>query len=261
MIRKFVMVLSCAVALAPAGTTLFAQQTPADQQPANQPPPAAQQPAAQQPGGPEATEEDTTRQRKTRVHDYKNWTYNVGGGAGLTSGNTKTFVKGGGALAQLGVAHNTNKYFGFRLDFMWVNLPLRNSALQLAQATGANNHAYTLSLDPIINIPVTQKYSGYFVIGPSFIRRSGKLDSSNVVPGTPCNAFWNYWGTCFNSSVPLNKDFLTERQNEFGYNVGFGVARRVGEANHQVYAEVRLLHGSHNGNTTDSRTLAVGLRW
>jgi opacity protein-like surface antigen len=260
MIRKFVMVLACAVGFGPAGTTLFAQQTPAVPPPAGQQP-AAQPPADQQPATPEATDEDTIGQRKKHVHDYNNWTFSVGAGSSLPHSTTKTFVKGGGTVVQGAVARNANKYFGLRLDFTWVNLPLRNSALQLAQASGGNNHAYDLSLDPIVNVPLTKRYGVYFVVGPSFIRRSGKIDSSNVVPGTPCNAFWTYWGTCFNNSVPLNKDFLSERVNEFGYNVGGGVTRKFGEDRHEVYAEVRLLHGSHNNNTTDVRALTVGLRW
>ena len=263
MIRKFVMVLACAVGLIPAGTTLFAQQLLALQAPAHQQAPAAAQPAAQQPADQPASQEpdfDATRQRKVKAHDYKNWVYQVGGGANLPSGNTKVFVKGGGALAEAAVARNANKYLGLRLDFMWVNLPLRNSALQLAQASGGSNHAYTLSLDPIVNIPLTQRYSAYLLAGPSYVRRSGKIDSTNVVEGSPCNAFWTYWGTCFANIVPLNRGFLSEQQNEFGYNAGGGLARKM-ENGHEIYAEFRLLHGSHNGDTTDARTLAVGLRW
>ena len=59
--------------------------------------------------------------------------------------------------------------------------------------------------DPIINIPVNKMWGGYFVFGPGYYHRSGKLDSSSVVPGSACNEFWNWWGTCFNGSVPINR--------------------------------------------------------
>jgi opacity protein-like surface antigen len=245
MIRKFAMAL---VLSALAGATLHAQQAP----------PAA--PQAQQPAGQEPQDQESTSRRKARPHDYRNWTFNVGGGANLPSGTTQTFVKGGGGNAEAGAARNLSKYFGFRLDFLWADLPLRTSALQAAQAPGGSDHVYGLMLDPIINIPVTKKYGAYLVFGPGYFRRSGKLDSSTVVPGSACNPFWNWWGTCFNASVPLNKNFLSTTQNEFGYNFGGGIMRKVGDRL-EVYGEFRYMHAKHNNITTDTRPITIGVRW
>ena len=243
MIRKFAAILGLLLLVRVA---THAQDAPAGQQPAA--------PAQENP------EDESTSRRKPRPHEYRNWTFNVGGGANLPTGTTQTFVKGGGGVAGAGVARNFSKYFGFRLDFLWADLPLRTSALQLAQAPGASNHAYSLMLDPIFNIPVTKKYSGYFVIGPGFYHRSGKLDSSTFVPGSACNAFYTWWGNCFNGSLPLNGKFLNESQNEIGINFGGGVARKV-RGNLEIYGEVRYLHGKHNNVTTDLRPITIGIRW
>jgi opacity protein-like surface antigen len=240
MIRQFAMGL----ALALAAATLYAQQAPSSQQPAGQ----------------ENPETESTSRRKARPHNYRNWTFNLGGGANLTNGTTRTFVRGGGGVAAAGVARNYSKYFGFRLDFLWANLPLRDSALQAAQAPGGTDHVYGLTLDPVFNIPVTKKYSGYALVGPGFYHRSGKLDSSTVVPGSACSSFWDWWGTCFNASIPLNRNFLATRQNEFGFNFGGGVTRKLGERL-ELYGEFRYLHGKHNGITTDLRPITIGIRW
>src|SRR5579871_5540912 len=157
--------------------TVHAQQTPAQQSPPAQQP-QSQPDNQQSSGSQEASNEDITKPAKVKVKDYTNWSYNVGGGASLTNGTTKTFVRSGGGIAAADVARNANKYFGLRLDFQFDNLPLRSSALVLAQAPGATSHVYTLSLDPIINIPVTKEWGGYLVFGPSYFHRSGKLDSS-----------------------------------------------------------------------------------
>src|ERR1700704_1258618 len=119
MIRKFVML---AVFAALAAGTLPAQQTQDSQEPSTSSSSSSQ----------ETPEADTTRARKTRPHDYRNWTFNVGGGVNLPSGTTRTYVKGGGAVATVGAARNFNKYFGVKLDFMWRKLPLRPPALELA---------------------------------------------------------------------------------------------------------------------------------
>jgi opacity protein-like surface antigen len=241
MTRRFAMALALTLL---AGATIHAQKTPDIQQPASQ----------------ENPEDESTTRRKARPHDYRNWSFNVGIGANLPSGTTKTFVRGGGVVGEAGAARNYSKYFAFRLDFSWANLPLRTSALELAQAPTGTDYMYGLMLDPMFSIPVTKRYTVYALVGPSFYRRTGKLDSSTVVPGTECNAFWTWWGTCFAGSVPLNKNFLRTNQNEFGLNFGGGVARKVTERI-EIYGELRYLHGKHDGTTTDLRPITIGVRW
>ncbi len=266
MIRMFATVCGFRVALAlialtilAGAATLYAQQTPA------QPPPGQQQPATQpsdtqQPSGQEASPEETGPIRKPKVKDYKNWTFNVGGGASLTNGTTRSFVRGGGGIAAAGVAHNYSKYLGLRFDFQFDNLPLRTSALQQAQAPGATSHVYSFMLDPVINIPVTKAWGGFIVAGGSFFHRSGKLESSTAIPGSACNAFFTWWGNCFNASLPLNKSFLAASQNEFGANFGGGITRKI-RSNVEIYGEFRYLHGKHSGITTDLRPITIGVRW
>ena len=110
MIRKFATVPSFRVVLTlilatilAGATSVHAQQTPAQQPdtatPAQQPP--AQQPSAQpQPESPQSGTQEASPEeipgRKPKVKDYKNWVFNVGGGASLTNGTTAKFVRGGG---------------------------------------------------------------------------------------------------------------------------------------------------------------------
>lgn len=262
MSRKFavVPVLAVACLMVQLAATSYAQQAPAGSPPASQTP-ATQAPAPQQPGSAqEPADEESTSRRKIRVHDYRDWDFNVGAGAGQPSGTTKNFVRSWDYLGTAGVARNANKYLGLRADFFWVNLRLTNAALEQAQAPSASNNLYAITLDPIINIPVTKKYSGYVLIGPDFLHRSGKLDSSSTVPGSSCNGFWTWWGACTINSIPLNGHFLNSSQNEFGFNFGGGVARKV-RGNVEVYAEFRYLHGKHNNISTDVRPISIGIRW
>jgi hypothetical protein len=271
MIQKFatvpgfrVVLVLILVTILTGASTVHAQQTPAQppaaQEPPAQQPPAQSKPDSQQSGVQEVSPEEIGLGRKPKVKDYTNWTYNVGGGASLTNGTTAKFVRSGGAIAAAGVARNFSKYFGLRADFQFDNLPLRTSALQSAQATGATSHVYTFVLDPIINIPVTKVWGGYILAGPSFYHRSGKLNSSTALPGSGCNAFFLWWGPCFNGSLPLSGDFLHASQNEFGENFGGGVTRKI-RPNMDIYAEFRYLHGTHSGITTDLRPITIGVRW
>lgn len=237
------------------------QQPATDQsQTQQQPAQTQQQPAAQQPA---AQEEPSTEQlgtHKKKPKDYNNWTFNVGGGASLTSGTTGKYVRGGGLLAAAGVTRNVNKYFGLRLDFQFDNLPLKDSALQAAQAPGANSHVYALNLGPIINVPVNRDWGGYIIGGAAFFHRSGKLDSSTALPGSACNGFFTWWGHCFAGSLPISGDFLHSSLNEFGGYFGAGITRKV-TANVEIYGEFRFEHGSRDKITTDYRPISVGVRW
>jgi len=270
MIQKFAKVPGFRVVLAlilatilAGATTVHGQEIPPQQPPAQQPPaqqpPAQPQPASQQPGTQESSSDEIPG-RAPKVKDYTNWTYNVGGGASLTSGTTTKFVRSGGAIAAAGVARNYAKYFGLRFDFQFDNLPLRTSALQSAQAPGATSHVYSFHLDPIINIPVTKTWGGYILGGASYFYRSGKLDSSTAIPGSACNPFFLWWGQCSNGSLPLDGNFLHASQNQFGENFGGGVTRVI-RPNMQIYAEFRFLHGKRDGITTDLRPITVGVRW
>ena len=277
MSRKFARVSGFRVVLAlilvtilAGAVTVHAQQTPAQAAPASQEPAAQQQPDRQksdtQPSdnqkssSQEVSTEEVGPVRKPKVKDYKNWTFNVGGGASLTNGTTRTFVRSGGGIAAAGVARNYSKYFGLRADFQFDNLPLRTSALQMAQALGATSQVYSFTLDPIINIRVTKVWGGYILAGGGFFHRSGKLDSSTAIPGSACNAFFTWWGNCFNSSLPVSNHFLSTSQNEFGENFGGGVTRKI-RGNVEVYGEFRYLHGKSSGITTDLRPITIGVRW
>jgi len=227
-------------------------------------PPPQQQPASTpstQPSGQEPADEvSISRPGRKRPRDYKKWTFNAGAGANMDASTTKTYVRQGGFVADVGAARNVSRYLGLRADFMFANLPLRDSTLELAQASGASSHVYAFALDPIVNLPVTSRYSGYFLAGPNFLHRSGSLNNETTVPGAACNGFWTWWGACQNFSIPLSGDFVKTSQNELGYNFGGGVAVKF-PSGVQLYAEYRWVHGSHNGVTTDFRPITLGFRW
>jgi hypothetical protein len=221
-------------------------------------PPQTQKPADQ--SSTQEVSEEETPHRKPKPHEYKNWNFNAGGGASLTGGTTKTYVRGGGLVGAAGVARNYSQYFGLRADFQFDNLPLRNSALQLAQAPSATSYVLSVMPDVIINLPVTKIWTGYVVAGPSYLHRSGKLDSSTALLGLECNGFWTWWGACNANSLPLDKKFLSASQDEFGYNFGGGLARKI-RPNIEIYGEFRFVHGTHSGITTDLRPITLGIRW
>lgn len=241
---------------------VHAQQPPAQQPPAQSQAPQQSQTQQQTPdqSSSQETAEETIPSRQKKPPNYKKWTFNAGGGANLPAGTTNTYVRGGGGVLGAGVARNYSKYFGFRLDAQFNNLPLRTSTLEVAEAPGANSHVFAVMLDPIFNIPVTKKWGGYAVIGPSYFHRSGKLDSSTAIPGSACNGFFTWWDRCYAGSLPIDGNFLHSSLNQFGVNFGGGITRKIGP-HMDFYAEFRYLHAKHDNISTDTRPITVGIRW
>jgi hypothetical protein len=231
---------------------------PAGQEPAA-PVPAAQAPAAQPDSGQEPADEGSTARRQ-KPRDYRKWSFNAGAGANLDTGTTHAFVRGGGFVGAAGVARNGNKYLGLRADFISANLPLRDSTQELAQATGATSYIYSVTLDPVLNFPVTKLYGGYFLFGPAYYHRTGSLKGDTTVPGSPCVAFWKWWGGCSGASIPLSGDFVNASLNQTGYNFGGGVWRKT-PSGVEIYAEYRFMHASGDNTTTDFRPITIGFRW
>jgi hypothetical protein len=232
------------------------QQNPAQQTPAQ---PSSSQPSAdQQSSSQEASPEESIHRVKPK--NYKNWNFNVGGGANVVTGATHKYVRDGGGVGAVGAARNFSQYFGFRADFQFDNLPLRQSALEQAQAPGGSSQAYALMVDALFNVPASRDWSGYFIIGPGFVHRSGKLDSSAAFPGASCDGFFVWWGPCVAGGLPLDTNFLKENQNEAAINFGAAIAHKI-RTNLEIYAEFRIIHGTHDSRTTDVRPITVGVRW
>jgi opacity protein-like surface antigen len=80
------------------------------------------------------------------------------------------------------------------------------------------------------------------------------------VPGSSCNGFFTWWGACPNVSIPLSGSFVNSSQNDFGYNFGGGITRKV-PSGVEIYAEYRFIHGTNSGITTDVRPITIGFRW
>ena len=276
MIRKFatvpafsVVLRSILVTILTGAATVYAQQTPAEQATVTAQltspiaPGPADSPASPAAGAPRklTTRREPPPAARPKPQGLQQLDLQRGRRCQPDQRQHKEFVRGGGGIAAAGVARNYSKYFGLRLDFQWDNLPLRTSALQSgAGARRDQSRVLGRCSIPSSIFPPPRVWGGYILGGPGIFHRSGKLDSSTAIPGSACNSFFLWWGHCFNDSLPIDGNFLHSSQNQFGYNFGGGVTRKI-RPNMEIYAEFRYLHGKHDGITTDVRPITIGVRW
>ena len=88
--------------------------------------------------------------------DYKNWAYNVGGGASLTNGNTAHYVRGGGGIAAPEWPATPTSILDCASTSSSTIFPCARPRCRPRRRPGATDHVYSLTLGPIINIPVTE---------------------------------------------------------------------------------------------------------
>ena len=133
------------------------------------------------------SEEESISRRRASLATIRTGISTWALGANLDTGTTKTFVRGGGPLVgAAGVARNANRYLGLRADFIFADLPLRHSTLELAQAGSASSYLFALDVGPVINIPVTKEWGGYILFGGGYYHRWGTLRFQHN-----CSGFWS----------------------------------------------------------------------
>ena len=115
------------------------------------------------------------------------------------------------------------------LDFQFDNLPLRTSALQAAQATGATNHVYSFTLDPIINIPVSSNLGRLRRVRPGLLTTvRANLMLPPLFPGRPAILFFSGGDTATTAACPSTVSFCTPAKMSSGITSAEGSRARSG---------------------------------
>jgi hypothetical protein len=195
-----------------------------------------------------------------KSQDFPRWNFNVGGGVGFPLSDTRDF-SGNGANFIVGVGPNFSRYFGMNGEFMWNDLPIKQSVLNQVGIPDANSQEYSLTFNGILRTPGDTRFGLYVIGGGGWYRRTGQATAPALVPGTVCPAFWVWWGPCVNGLWPSNVTLASVTTNAFGENIGAGVTYRFGKNPVKFYTEVRYHHASHNRVNTDLLPLTFGFRW
>jgi len=190
------------------------------------------------------------------AQDEQRWLFNIGGGPAFTLGNMSKFVDTGGHFV-VGGGYNFSHIIGVDSEFMWQDLPVNSSTRHLLGTAGATARQYAWTFNPIIHIPVGQKFGTYVVGGIGWYHRSGETTTPGA--GVVCDPYWSWWYGCTIGSV----DFVTGSRsaNSFGENIGAGFTLRLGESHAKIYTEIRYHHAGYNKVATQVLPLTFGIRW
>ena len=168
-----------------------------------------------------------------------------------SSGN---FVVGGGA--------NLGHTLGFDGEFMWNNLPPKQSVIALTGAPDGSARLYAVTGNIMAHTSEAHKLGGYGIGGIGWYHRSWELTTPTLSVGTVCLPSYVFWGVvCTNGLVSSNAVLRSGSANAFGLNIGAGVTYRLGGSHAKFYTEARYHYAYFSHLNTAVLPLTFGLRW
>ena len=197
---------------------------------------------------------------------FKRFNFDVGGGLGIGRNDVSKFV-GGSYFGEVGGGLNFSRMFGFNAEYMYYDLPLKPSWAQLG-IPGASGHLHTVTLNGIVNAPMSGRLGAYGIFGIGFYQRSVSARRENLPEGAACLDPFIWWGIhCVTSSTGNSVVSPAQTLSSFskyagGFNFGGGATYRLHLLHGaKVYVEARYHRAYHSDVQTTFLPVAVGLRW
>ncbi|MGB7190051.1 MAG: hypothetical protein WBD10_07945 [Acidobacteriaceae bacterium] len=173
---------------------------------------------------------------------WSHMAFEVGGGFTAPVGNAARNWETWGYNVNVGAGWNFSKYFGALVEYQFNRMKIPGHTLtDLAVSNGipqlgGNINTWSLTLDPIIYLPVSHSFGTYVTGGGGFYRKVTNFTES--VLSTQCDP---YYGFCYSGYVPTT--VAHSSSNQLGANLGFGLYWKAfgDSSNAKLYTEARYV--------------------
>lgn len=161
--------------------------------------------------------------------------WEAGGGFNAPTSDSSQFVTWGGNFT-LGAGMHFSRGVSVLAEYQFIDDKLPGKLIAETGATGGNDHIWSLTIDPMIDLFPKHSNSVYITGGGGFYRKVTNF--TNPQPQYFCSYF--YCGVGYANAVVGHFS-----SNQGGWNVGGGITHRFagmyGDGRMQVFAEVRYL--------------------
>jgi Outer membrane protein beta-barrel domain len=195
------------------------------------------------------------------AQDAPRYNFTIGGGPGFPQGDIGNIVGTGGHFV-VGGGANLGHTLGFDAEFMWHDLPPKQSVIALTGAPDGSARLYSVTGNIMAHTSEARKFGGYGIGGIGWYHRSWELTTPTLSLGTVCLPSYVFWGVvCTNGLVSSNAVLRSGSANAFGWNIGAGATFRLGESHGKFYTELRYHAAYFSHITTQVLPLTFGFRW
>jgi len=159
---------------------------------------------------------------------------------------------------------NFSRMFGFNAEYMYYDLPIRQSVAQSQNLNDTSGSLTAISLNGIVRPPVSlAKLGVYGIFGVGFYRRSVSSSTGPIYALTACQPSWVWWDiVCVNGQTQTEQHLASFSKDAGGYNFGGGLTYPLHHFhNAKWFLEYRYHKAYHSDVQTVVWPATVGLRW
>jgi opacity protein-like surface antigen len=197
----------------------------------------------------------------TAQQEAPKFNFDIGGGIGFPSSTLSSFANSGGDFV-VGGGVNLGQFLGVNAEYMYQDLPPKQSVIALTGAPGGSARQNSLTGNVLLHLAERHKFGVYGIGGIGWYHRSWDLTAPTLAIGTTCLPSYAFWGVvCSNGLVSATQVLASGSANAFGWNIGAGATYRLGESHFKIYAESRVHFAYYSGINSRVIPLTFGLRF
>jgi len=163
-----------------------------------------------------------------------------------------------GGNFQLGAGHFFNDYFAITGTFSFNGLGITRNQLDLLNQPDGSARVYSLTVDPMIRLPLGRRWSVYAVGGGGYLRRTIEFTQPTVAQTFVIDPWWGYIGPAL---VPVNQVLGSVTSNAGALDIGGGLNVPLPNSSMRLFVESRYLHGFTGHSGTSVVPIVFGIRW
>jgi len=194
---------------------------------------------------------------------FPRFNFNLGAGLGIGRGAVGSFV-GNSYFGVAGAGMNFSRMFGFDAEYMYYDLPIRQSVADSQNLGDTSGSLNAISLNGIVRPPFhLGRLGAYGIFGVGFYRRSVTSSTGAIPVLSTCQPSWVWWDiVCVNGQTQTEQRLGSFSKDAGGYNYGGGITYRLNHFHSaKWFAEFRYHKAYHSDIRTIVWPVRVGLRW
>jgi hypothetical protein len=161
-----------------------------------------------------------------------------------------------------GAGPNLTQHLKMNAEFMFHGLPVSKRVIQQIGVSDVKGRLYSLTGNFILGTSIRGDKNAYIVAGGGWYRRTLEAKETFLKAGEVCAPLWTWWNVeCVNGVFPSDETVGSRTSSAGGFNVGGGLAFRLGDSAAHVYVEVRYHQAFTRNLDTIVLPLTFGIRW
>ena len=187
--------------------------------------------------------------------------FNFGGGPGFPLAKTSELANTFYHLV-IGGGPNLHPHVKMNFEFMFHGLPVQQNLIDQLGVSDERGRLYALTGNLIVGSSIGGGKTAYLIGRGGWYRRTLEAKEQAFTAGSKCAPAWVWWNVqCVDGIFLTDVTVGSQSSSAGGFNIGGGLAFRLGESRANIYTEVRYHRAFTSNVDTEVLPLTFGIRW